>query len=1200
MVKIPAGAKTRGSAREICVRRFVEWWTPEETRSIISELDPGAGTILVSNGATNHDSLAGFLYDMVGPRFLRDVDDDRTKRRALLRAILTAVTEGGRVREEDIVKMAVRTSRNGRIRTISDVVQANMTVNMCRGLARELGLPSSVAQKERAESPPQTEVVEPYTPLNPLYDYQYSTGRMVRDMLEGKAKDGQNADVRRRLIAVPTGSGKTRMIVETLVEWLNDGKPSSRPQQKNSRFILWVAQSGELCEQALSTFRSVFESVGRRGTTLHLHRFWGPGGSLPKIGMDDLLDERGVIVATIQSLHKILDVQPHLLERLGRLTSCIVVDEAHRSVTASYSSVLRKMGFNWDNRKAEISEWSIVLVGLTATPFRGGGDNEETQRLKRRYGSIHFPTIPYIEDSANYKPHALIDCQTSALAGEDVHILGERSYDRDGFIPDTDYFWNIRRLGPDGSADAAGERRQPDWTRRDEWTLQGDKNVSFKFEQPGTYEITLRVVDNEKDHGDASTRIRITESGEEEDYSESEQQKQLHRRLVKRKVLCKVYHHVLGTHLAVGLDEKDETHLKTFGEFRSETLKSIGESRERNDTILNEIVRLRKKGRKKILFFGCSVEHSRRIALYLKMRGIKARYVDSKMGADSRVEAIREFRESDLSVLCNFGVLTTGFDAPNIDCVFVGRPVRSTLLYTQMIGRGMRGTKSGGTEDVLVVDMDDNFQLRDKSTVDLGWKIFAPDWERWEETDMSRSQTVAPEMESGQDVSEQSTSWPGAWSWMGGMDASEPVAAPDLEHACSTCGARATGVEGIAETFGIASPPEVLAEFLKDGRRDELPSECYVCRMGGGGGSAERDGGSGGEAAGHGGAPGAGDTDARKKAVEHRAGGPSWDGAGGANGRSAPEVRLTPAAERMLWGRFDRIIAEGRKSNTYKFALAAFLLHHANVEDAGTTVRYADIAAAFLRYYWHQVIKYGIRQNPRGHHPPRVVTAIRRVFKGSRGELADMHPEAVRRAISEILRGVFGTAKSKTSLAVPRFQVIDIGGTFVEERTFYEYSDAEKVLMLRPEALAFFRKNRVALLRRVFGEWARFLEMVNAPAGLAASVRNHLERRGAFADDMEPAEGSGTVRCFACGAEMGRSMVRPHHLMPWSYVFESEGWPRVPLCPTCHDTEWEGQAGRRLIGRLVDENQKDCPNTRAEPIPRRTRGAVDTAHYSAD
>ena len=37
-------------------------------------------------------------------------------------------------------------------------------------------------------------------------------------------------------------------------------------------------------------------------------------------------------------------------------------------------------------------------------------------------------------------------------------------------------------------------------------------------------------------------------------------------------------------------------------------------------------------------------------------------------------------------------------DDPKIDAVVIGRPTTSLVLHTQMIGRGMRGPKMGGTE----------------------------------------------------------------------------------------------------------------------------------------------------------------------------------------------------------------------------------------------------------------------------------------------------------------------------------------------------------------------------------------------------------------------------------------------------------------------------------------------------------------------
>lgn len=49
-------------------------------------------------------------------------------------------------------------------------------------------------------------------------------------------------------------------------------------------------------------------------------------------------------------------------------------------------------------------------------------------------------------------------------------------------------------------------------------------------------------------------------------------------------------------------------------------------------------------------------------------------------------------------MLCNFGVLTTGFDAPNTSAAIIARPTKSLVLYSQMVGRATRGTKAGGNE----------------------------------------------------------------------------------------------------------------------------------------------------------------------------------------------------------------------------------------------------------------------------------------------------------------------------------------------------------------------------------------------------------------------------------------------------------------------------------------------------------------------
>ena len=71
---------------------------------------------------------------------------------------------------------------------------------------------------------------------------------------------------------------------------------------------------------------------------------------------------------------------------------------------------------------------------------------------------------------------------------------------------------------------------------------------------------------------------------------------------------------------------------------------------------------------------------------------------------------IEDFRSGKIEFLCNFGVLTTGFDAPKTECIAIARPTTSEVLYEQIVGRGLRGPEFGGTETCLVMDFADNIK----------------------------------------------------------------------------------------------------------------------------------------------------------------------------------------------------------------------------------------------------------------------------------------------------------------------------------------------------------------------------------------------------------------------------------------------------------------------------------------------------------
>lgn len=76
---------------------------------------------------------------------------------------------------------------------------------------------------------------------------------------------------------------------------------------------------------------------------------------------------------------------------------------------------------------------------------------------------------------------------------------------------------------------------------------------------------------------------------------------------------------------------------------------------------------------------------------------------ETPLGARERI--IRKFKNSESTpkIICNFGVLTTGFDAPRTSAALIARPTHSLVLYSQMVGRAIRGTKQGGNETAEIV-----------------------------------------------------------------------------------------------------------------------------------------------------------------------------------------------------------------------------------------------------------------------------------------------------------------------------------------------------------------------------------------------------------------------------------------------------------------------------------------------------------------
>ncbi|MGL6194342.1 MAG: DEAD/DEAH box helicase, partial [Thermoguttaceae bacterium] len=131
-----------------------------------------------------------------------------------------------------------------------------------------------------------------------------------------------------------------------------------------------------------------------------------------------------------------------------------------------------------------------------------------------------------------------------------------------------------------------------------------------------------------------------------------------------------------------------------------------------------EIVSLT-KNRHSVLIFAVSVKHAQHVKQTIeKLTSLECGIVTGDTPATERDLILRRFKgevfpkdllggiTEPLKYLVNVNVLTTGFDAPNIDCVVLLRPTASAGLYAQMVGRGFRLHES--KSDCLVLDYGGN------------------------------------------------------------------------------------------------------------------------------------------------------------------------------------------------------------------------------------------------------------------------------------------------------------------------------------------------------------------------------------------------------------------------------------------------------------------------------------------------------------
>jgi DNA repair protein RadD len=158
----------------------------------------------------------------------------------------------------------------------------------------------------------------------------------------------------------------------------------------------------------------------------------------------------------------------------------------------------------------------------------------------------------------------------------------------------------------------------------------------------------------------------------------------------------------------IELRPEELTEISNQLEIPKSVLAKLGNDQARTASIITATLQLVQEKGLQTIVFAPTKANAIVLALILKFRGCKAAAITGDTASFDRQKNIADFKEGEINVLTNYGVLTTGFDAPNTQAVIIARPTLSVVLFSQMAGRGLRGIKMGGTPDCFIINVKDN------------------------------------------------------------------------------------------------------------------------------------------------------------------------------------------------------------------------------------------------------------------------------------------------------------------------------------------------------------------------------------------------------------------------------------------------------------------------------------------------------------
>ena len=126
---------------------------------------------------------------------------------------------------------------------------------------------------------------------------------------------------------------------------------------------------------------------------------------------------------------------------------------------------------------------------------------------------------------------------------------------------------------------------------------------------------------------------------------------------------------------------------------------------------------------KRVIVYNANIEHSLLVTSAMRKRGLNAHHVDGTTPeAERKLILQRLFDEPDC-IINNVGILTFGFDCPEVETIVLNRKTTSLPLYLQMCGRGARLSDKILKTNFNIVDLCGNYAVHGLWDDEIEWDV---------------------------------------------------------------------------------------------------------------------------------------------------------------------------------------------------------------------------------------------------------------------------------------------------------------------------------------------------------------------------------------------------------------------------------------------------------------------------------------------